>query len=124
VGFPELKAEYHARFPQPLTTDFNGPIWINPHIAEWIIRKFMDMREANAQLASLGATPVRFAYRFSISCLVYDYRHWMELGGIPGEEEPAWTQWVADHGKFNILATNTLLQHYWYLVSAPRRPAA
>ena len=58
----------------------------------------------------------RFAFRFSINCLVYDYRHWTQMGGIPDGEEPAWGQWIPDHGKFNVLATDTLIHHYSFFV--------
>ena len=115
--FSALREEYGRLFTAPVVPDCNGPVWINPYIAEWLIRKFIDMEQANHELES--RQPVvyeRFAIRFSINCLVYDYRHWQEMGGIPGDEEPAWGQWIPDHGKFNVLATNTLVQHYSFFV--------
>jgi hypothetical protein len=42
--------------------------------------------------------------------------HWQEMGGIPGDEEPAWGQWVPDHGKFNVLVTDTIVHHYSFFV--------
>lgn len=115
--FPALREEYSRLFTEPVVPDCNGPIWINPYIAEWLIRKFIDLQQANHELESRQPVAYeRFAIRFSINCLVYDYRHWQELGGIPDAEEPAWGQWVPDHGKFNVLATDTLVQHYSFFV--------
>ena len=114
---PELADEYRKHFSYPITADFNGPIWIQPKLAEWMTRKFLNLESANRQLETENREPFpRFAYRFSINCIVYDYRHWTQLGKIPDEEEPAWTQWVADHGKFCVLATNTLVHHYSFFV--------
>ena len=118
---PGLKEEYGSLFSFPLSPACNGAIWDQPELATWIIRKFMDLRTANELLEkriehSNGSPYEQFAYRFSINCLVYDYRHWQQMGGIPNDEEPAWGQWVPDHGKFNILVTNTLVQHYSFFV--------
>lgn len=115
--YPDLAAEYKTMFPYPITPDFNGPIWIQPKLAEWMTRKFLNLESANRQLETGNREPFqRFAYRFSINCIVYDYRHWTELGRIPDEEEPAWTQWIPDHGKFCVLATDTLVHHYSFFV--------
>ncbi len=121
TAFPELTAEYHSFFNFPITPVCNGAIWDQPSLAKWIIRKFIDLDAANKLLenhACLTELPPyqKFAYRFSINCLVYDYRHWQQMGGIPNDEEPAWGQWVPDHGKFNVLVTNTLVQHYSFFV--------
>lgn len=114
---PELADEYRKVFTYPITPDFNGPIWIQPKLAEWMIRRFIDLRAANRALESRpGERHVKFAHRFSINCIVYDYRHWTQLGKIPDEEEPAWTQWVPDNGKFCVLATDTLVHHYSFFV--------
>lgn len=114
--FPELAAEYRARFPHPIVPDCNGPVWIYPQIAEWITRKFLNMQQAHQLLAERPAPFETFARRFSINCLVYDYRHWQQMGGIPDDEEPAWGQWICDHNKFNVLVTDTLVHHYSFFV--------
>jgi hypothetical protein len=114
--FPELAEEYRKLFPHPIVPDCNGPVWIYPQIAEWITRRFLDLRQANRALAERPAPYEKFAFRFSINCLVYDYRHWQQMGGIPNDEEPAWGQWVPDHGKFNVLVTDTLVHHYSFFV--------
>ncbi len=111
--FPALREEYDRLFGYPLSTECNGPVWFYPQVAEWITRKFLDLDAAGRQLGGASET---FACRFSINCLVYDYRHWRELGGIPDQEEPAWGQWIPDHGKFNVLATDTLVHHYSFFV--------
>lgn len=120
-AFPELEEEYGRRFSYPLTTACDGPIWNQPALAQWILRKFIDLRAANEKLearfpAADNRTYVPFAYRFNINCLVYDYRHWEEMGGIPNDEEPAWGQWVPDHGKHNMLVMNTMVHHYTFSV--------
>ncbi len=114
--FPELGAEYTRRFGGEISSDYNGPVWQRPDIAAWLIRQFTDLRAANRRLAEDPVAAIRFDFRFSINCLVYDERHWRDLGGIPDDEEPAWVQWVSDHGKYNVLATDTLLQHYSFFV--------
>lgn len=114
--FPALGEEYRARFVHSVVPDCNGPVWIYPQIAEWITRKFLDLRSANARLIETAGAHQKFAFRFSINCLVYDYRHWSQMGGIPGDEEPAWGQWVPDHGKFNVLVADTMVHHYSFFV--------
>lgn len=114
---PVLAEEYRKHFSYPITPDFNGPIWIQPKLAEWMTRKFMDLQMVNRELESrAGNACVKFAHRFSINCIVYDYCHWTQLGKIPDEEEPVWTQWIPDHGKFCVLVTNTLVHHYSFFV--------
>jgi hypothetical protein len=119
--FPDLAAEYRERFGYELTPEVTGPVWQHPAVAEWIIRKFLDLREGNQRvrdaLARTGL-PVRgeFAWRFSINNLVYDQRHWNELGGIPDGEEPAWAQWVVDNGKIIVLVRDVLIHHYSFFV--------
>jgi hypothetical protein len=115
--FPALKEEYLARFNQPLTTDYNGPVWINPWIAEWLTREFLDLEAAVRRLKNAGAGELqRFAYRFSINCILFDYRHWDAMGGVPKDDEPAWTQWVVDHGAYNLLVTDAIVHHYSFFV--------
>ena len=121
-AFPELAEEYKTKFDgKELTEQVDGPVWRYPQIAEWLTRNFIDLDAANERIAKYLAesgteTDHKFAHRFSINNLVYDYRHWQELGGIPDDEEPAWCQWVIDQGKFNILARDTVLHHYSFFV--------
>ncbi|MBP7828545.1 MAG: hypothetical protein KA248_01365 [Kiritimatiellae bacterium] len=129
-AFPELAEEYTRRFNQPLTPDFNGPVWFNPRIADWITRAFLDLREANDRLRRAGIPAVneaglaiprggpygRFAFRFSINCLCYDYRHWQELGGIPEFDEIGWGDWIAAHRKYAVLVPDALVHHYSFFV--------
>ena len=120
-AFPELADEYHRLFPHPLTPDCDGPVWRFPKVAEWITRKFLSLSEANRRLeergAAAGATPyTQFAYRFSINCIVYGYRHWAEMGGIGKDDEINWSQWIQQHGKYVVLATDTLVHHYSFFV--------
>lgn len=120
-NLPDLAAEYRGLFPHPIVPDCDGPVWIYPQIAEWITRKFLDLDAANRMLEGNGPDKfAKFSYRFSINCLVYDYRHWIQMGGVPKEEEPAWGRWVGEHGKFNVLVTNTLVHHYSFFVQQDR----
>ena len=119
--FPELATEYTQRFGHELTHEVAGPVWKYPGVAEWIIRKFLDLREGNERvreaLARTGTPKYgEFAWRFSINNLVYDQRHWDEIGGIPDGEEPAWAQWVVDHGKVIVLVRDMLIHHYTFFV--------
>ncbi|MFH0908138.1 MAG: hypothetical protein V1929_05190 [bacterium] len=117
LQFPALHQEYAKRFAQPASRDCDGPVWKYPQIAEWITRNFIDLRAANARIEAIrDLTPVKFTYRFSVCCVLFDYRHWQQMGGIPKEDEPTWTQWVKDHDKFNVLVTNTLVNHYSFFV--------
>ena len=56
-----------------------------------MIRAFLDLDAANDKVSNDANGSVdlyhRFDHRFSINCLVYDYRHWQEIGGIPDDEE-------------------------------------
>ena len=115
--FPALADEFLRRFAEPLTAKHDGPFWVDPRIGAWMIRTFLDLEAGNRRLAADNPGPYhRFDERFSINLLVYDYRHWRELGGIPDDEEPAWCGWVAAHHKHNILTTNTLAHHYAFFV--------
>lgn len=114
--FPCLQERFHEH----LTDDCDGRIWRDPYAAEWLIREFIDLEDSNARMMDAvdsGADRcVTFAKRFSINCLLYDYRHWEQMGGIPDDEEPAWGQWVPDHGKYNVLVRDLLVQHYSFFV--------
>jgi hypothetical protein len=117
TAMPDLADEYRARFPHPIVPDADGPVWIYPELGEWITRKFLNAGGAMRDLAAKNLPRlVKFAYRFSINCIVYDYRHWTQLGGIPDDEELAWGQWVPDHGKFDVLVTDCLAHHYSFFV--------
>lgn len=117
---PDLSEAYEKRFAMPVDDASDGTVWHNPYVAEMAIRHFIELESSNQRLCELSdvkAEPyVKFAKRFSINCLLYDYRHWEQMGGIPDDEEPAWGRWVPDHGKFNILVRNMLVQHYSFFV--------
>lgn len=115
--FPSLGSEYSRRFQQPLTYQCDGPVWKFPQIADWITRQFLDLQAANNAVRKDNAEPfIRFAYRFSINCIVYHYQHWQEIGGVPEDDEVGWAEWIRTHGKYNVLATNCLVHHYSFFV--------
>lgn len=114
--FPDLATEYTALFQVPITPACDGPVWINPRIAEWITRQFLDLKSANCMLRVNHPQLVRFAERFSINCICYDYRHWKELGGIPEHDEVGWGDWITRHHKPALLVTDTIAHHYSFFV--------
>ncbi len=117
--FPDLRAEYERRFQAPISPACDGPVWINPRIAEWIMRRFLNLADANAGLRAQrtsGQGPEHFSFRFSINCILYDYRHWQEIGGVPKEDEVGWGDWIPKHNKYAALVTDALVHHYSFFV--------
>lgn len=57
-----------------------------------------------------------FSYPFSINCICYDYRHWLEIGGVPEQDENGWGIWIPANGKFVVLTTEALVHHYSFFV--------
>ena len=113
--FPGLREEF-LRLPHAgHTPDAAGPVWFYPHLAEWIIRQFLDLSEANrAVRAANGTRWIPFHDRFSINCICYDYRHWQELGGVQEQDEVVWGKWIAENRKRVILATHAVVHHYTF----------
>ena len=113
--FPELKAEF-LRLPQAAHTPaVDGPVWFYPHLAEWMIRRFLDLQEANRR--TRAANPARwvpFHARFSINCICYDYRHWQEIGGVQERDEVGWGDWIAARHKLVVLAARAVVHHYTF----------
>jgi hypothetical protein len=117
TSFPELGKEFSGRFKKPIVTDRIGPVWHFPQCAEFVIRSFLRLDEGNARLRALNAAPFEtFSYPFSINCLCYDYRHWLEIGGVPEFDETGWGEWIPKHNKFIVLATRALVHHYAFFV--------
>lgn len=119
--YPELLDEYHRHFTFPVVPDYQAPIWHSPRMARFMMRPFLDVQKSSHDLvrkkeAGEFAPFETFSFRFCINVLLYDYRHWTEMGGIPDDEEPAWAQWIVDNKKFNVLVTDSLVQHYSYFV--------
>ncbi len=114
---PDLAADYNRRFDFPLTDAFDAPVWKYPGVAEWAVRRTIDMQQTNRRLRSVVTEPYRkFARRFSINCILYDYRHWKEIGGVPEQDEVGWGEWVPAHGKHNLIIRDTIVQHYSFFV--------
>lgn len=115
--FPELGAEFSRRFNKPIVPERMGPIWLFPQCAEFVIRSFLRLGEANERVrASGGEDYVTFSYPFSINCLCYDYRHWQEIGGVPEQDETGWGEWIPKNGKMIVLATRAVVHHYSFFV--------
>ena len=119
--FPKLADEYRTFFSHPIDATCDGTVWKYPQVASWITRKFLDMSAANAELRTRNTelearNSKHFSYRFSINCIVYDYRHWLEIGGVPTEDELGWGQWIPKNNKFIVLVTDILVHHYSFFV--------
>lgn len=141
--FPDLGEEFTRRFRQPIVTDRMGPVWLYPQCAEFLIRRFLNLKQANTELRNTASNnpasevqsitknekrktkndpstfnlqPVTFSYPFSINCIAYDYRHWQEIGGVPEEDENGWGEWIPAHDKFIVLATDAIVHHYAFFV--------
>lgn len=117
TSFPEFGAEFTARFAKPIIPDRMGPVWLFPQCAEFMIRRFLNLKKANQELRALKQEPfIAFSYPFSINCICYDYRHWLEIGGVPEEDENGWGKWIPEHDKIIVLATQSVLHHYSFFV--------
>lgn len=117
-----LRKSYDARFSFPVIPDYEAPVWVQPHLGEFMTRAFINLEKANQELVQrFGPTFDRkhalyFSHRFTINCICYDYRHYTQMGLIPDTDEPGWTQWAADHGKHHLLVPNVLVHHYSFFV--------
>ena len=119
--FPELGREYLARFGEDPSPASDGTTWRLPSVAEWAIRRFIDLDAANREVRQRAersglARFHRFPDRFSVGCVLFDYRHWQAMGGIPAKDEPEWCAWIEKNGHFNVLDTSMLVQHYSFFV--------
>jgi hypothetical protein len=118
----DFRERYDEQFSYPVKPDYEAPVWLRPSLGQFMTRLCMDMAQINQRLESMhGAEFQRehalyFDHRFTINCICYDYRHVTEMGGIPDEEEPAWTHWATTHGKQHVLVPNVLVHHYSFFV--------
>lgn len=113
--FPEVREAYlrlpHARH----RPEADGPVWFYPHLAEWMIRRFLNLEEANRKVRAATAEKwVPFHARFSINCICYDYRHWQEIGGVQEQDEVGWGKWISENRKLVVLAAHAVVHHYTF----------
>ena len=113
--FPDIRDEY-LRLPHAVHGPAaDGPVWFYPHLAEWMIRRFLDIENANRLLRAVAAEPcASFFDRFSINCICYDYRHWREIGGVQEHDEVGWGAWIKENRKRVVVASRTLVHHYTF----------
>lgn len=117
TAFPELGNAFVKKFDKPIVTERMGPVWLYPQCAEFLIRRFLSLENANRELREHGTSATEtFSYPFSINCIAYDYRHWQEIGGVPEEDENGWGQWIPANNKKIVLATRALVHHYSFFV--------
>lgn len=117
-NFTEVRQAYDRQFEFPVVPDYEAPIWNRPKLAQFMTESFLDLEEANKKLEEKFGTEFSkehahyFSHRFTINCICYDYRHYRQMGRIPDDDEPSWTQWAHDNGKHHVLVPNTLVHHY------------
>lgn len=113
--FPNIREEYLQLAHAGHTPAADGPVWFYPHLAEWMIRKFLNLQEANRMVRErAGEKWLPFHARFSINCICYDYRHWQEIGGVQEQDEVGWGKWITEGHKLVVLATHAVVHHYTF----------
>ena len=113
--FPGTREEF-LRLPHAAHTPAaDGPVWFFPHLAEWMIRRFLNLEDANRHVREAPFDKwIPFHARFSINCICYDYRHWQEIGGVQEQDEVGWGKWIAENHKLVVLATHAVVHHYTF----------
>ena len=113
--FPELREEFlrlpHARWEASAA----GCVWFYPHLADWMIRHFLPLDDANDRMRQAATERwVPFHDRFSINCICYDYRHWTELGGVREHDEVDWGEWIRENRKLVVFDAHAVCHHYTF----------
>lgn len=119
--YPALLEQYRERFGGSPDPKRDGPTWINPYIAEWATRSFLNLDKANERHNQVlsecaAARYIAFSRPFSIGCIAYDYRHIERMGGVPRTDEPGWCEWVEKNGQTHILDCSQIALHYSFFV--------
>lgn len=114
-AFPDLREEFlrlpHARWEAAAS----GCVWFYPHLADWMIRRFLSLDDANERMRRAAAERwVPFHDRFSINCICYDYRHWTELGGVREHDEVDWGAWIRENRKLVVFDAHAVCHHYTF----------
>jgi hypothetical protein len=113
--FPEIREEFLQLPHAAHVPAADGPIWFYPHLAEWMIRKFLNLEAANRMVRGQETERwIPFHERFSINCICYDYRHWQEIGGVQEQDEVGWGKWIAANKKLVVLAAHAVVHHYTF----------
>lgn len=113
--FPELRDAF-LRLPHAgITPAAAAPVWFYPHLAEWMIRHFLNLEAANQRMREAASERwVPFHERFSINCICYDYRHWKQLGGVQEQDEVGWGKWITEGRKLVVLDSHAVCHHYTF----------
>ncbi len=115
--FAELGTLFTNTFQKPIVAERMGPVWLSPQCAAFMIRRFLSLEAGNREIRARNRTAFEtFSHPFSINCICYDYRHWLEIGGVPEQDENGWGEWIPKNGKIIVLARNALVHHYSFFV--------
>jgi len=117
--YPEHLDAFRAKFGKDPDPDGQSETRFNPEIGIWGNQLFIDLEAANEEnrkrLDSYdGGRWFPFSFAFTVCAVVFDYRHWQNMGGIPPKDEPEWCAWIEDHGHTNVLDRKTIAIHYSY----------
>ena len=121
VFYPDLLTEYRKVFNRDPDPKRDGSTWYSARSAEWSMRAFLNIDEANAKHRGVLERSKQnrylpFSRAFSIGCIAYDYRHVDRMGGIPTTDEPGWCEWVEKNGQTHILDRSQIVLHYSFFV--------
>ena len=93
-------------------------VWYFPQLASWLTRRYLNLEAAQRQFRALppAARWVEWHDRFSINCILYDYRHWQELGGVREHDEVDWGDWIRERNALVVLDGHAICHHYSFFV--------
>lgn len=118
---PGARAEFlrlpHADW-QPDAPGSCDAVWAFPHLAIWLIRRYLSIDAAQHQFRALPPDTrwLEWHARFSINCILYDYRHWCELGGVQEHDEVDWGDWIRQRNALVVFDGHAICQHYTFFV--------
>lgn len=93
----------------------SGSVWFYPHLADWLIRRFLSLDDANDRMRRAATERwIPFHDRFSINCICYDNRHWLELGGVREHDEVDWGEWIRENRKLVVFDAHAVCHHYTF----------
>jgi len=115
--FPEARAAFE-KLPHADDTRERvaTAIRFQPRLAAWLTRRFLNLEKWQDALRALPAERrwEEWHAHFSINCICYDYRHWLELGGVREHDEGDWAKWISERNALVVFDTHALVHHYTF----------